>query len=66
MERPCRRPAAEPCEVPVAQRPGEGERAWTPQEREPTNTQSTRGEYQKGKRTKPAQRTDCMEWCTSG
>ena len=44
---------------------GRGGGAWTPRERERTHTQMTRGEYQKGNRTEPAERTDRMEWHTS-
>ena len=35
--------------------------ARTPRERERTHTQGTRGEYQKGNKTKPAERTDRVE-----
>ena len=36
----------------------------TPRKRERTHTQRTRGEYQKGNRTEPAERPDRMEWRT--
>ena len=39
--------------------------ARTPRERERTHRQRTRGEYQKGNRTEPAESTDRMEWRTS-
>ena len=66
VERPYQRPAAGPREVRAPHQPGEGRgAAWTPREREGTHTQRTRGEYQKGNRTEPAERTDCMEWRTS-
>ena len=66
MERPYRRPAPEPCEVHAPRRPGWGGRAQTPRERERTHTQRTRGKYQKGNWTNPAERTNRMEWRTSG
>ena len=66
MERPYRCPAPEPREVRAPHRPGEGGRARAPRERERTHTQRTRGEYQKSNQTKPAQRTDRMEWRTCG
>ena len=40
-----------------------GER--TPRERERTNTQRARGDYQKNNWTKLAERTDRVEWHTS-
>ena len=58
MQRPYQRPAPGPREVRAPQQPGEGrggER--TPRERERTHTQRTRGEYQKGNRTEPAECT---------
>ena len=65
MERPHRRPAPGPHEVRAQHRPREGGSARTLRERERTHTQRTRGEYQKGNRTKPADRTDRMELRTS-
>ena len=44
---------------------GGGGGARTPRERERTDTQRTDGEYHKGNRTEPAERTDRMEWRTS-
>ena len=38
----------------------------TPREHEGTHTQRARGEYQKGIRTEPLERTDRMKWRTSG
>ena len=63
VERPYRSPAPGPREVRAPRRPRGGAR--TPREGEHTNTQKTRGEYQKGNRTEPAERTDRMEWRTS-
>ena len=37
----------------------------TPRERERTNTQRTRGDYQRGNRTELAECTDRVEWRTS-
>ena len=66
MERPYRRPAPESREVRAPNQPGEGGRVRTPREGERTHTQRARGEYQKVNRTKPVERTDRMEWRTSG
>ena len=65
MERPYQRPAPGPREVRAPHQPGEEGGARTPRERERTHTQRTRGEYQKGNRTEPAERKDRMEWRTS-
>ena len=65
VERPYQRPAPGPLEVRAQHQPGEGEGTRTPRERERTHTQRTRGENQKGNRTKPAERSDRMEWRTS-
>ena len=63
VERPYQRPAPKPREVRAPHQPGEGGRGErTPRERERTHTRRTRGEYQKGNRTDPAERTDRMEW----
>ena len=64
MERPYQRPAPGPREVRAPNKPGEGG-GRTPRERERTHTQRTRGEYQKGNPTEPAERTDRLEWRTS-
>ena len=64
VERPYRRPAPGPRKVRAPRRPrGVGRR--TPRERKRTHTQRTRGEYRRGNRTEPAERTDRIEWRTS-
>ena len=65
VERHYQGPAPEPREVRAPHQPGEGGGVRTSRERERTHTQRTRGEYQKGNRTEPAERTDRMEWRTS-
>ena len=65
VERPYRRPVPGPREVRAPHQPREGGGTRTPRERERTHTQTTRGEYQKGNRTEPAECTDRMEWRTS-
>ena len=66
MELPYQCPAPRPREVRAPHKQGEeGGGARTPRERERTHTQRTRGEYQKGNRSEPAERTDRMEWRTS-
>ena len=64
VERPYQRPAPGLTEVRAPDQPGEGG-GRTPRERRRTHTQRTRGEYQKGNRTEPAERTDRVEWRTS-
>ena len=65
MERPYQRPAPGPRGVRAPHQPGEeGGGKRTPRERERTHTQRTRGEYPKGNRTEPAERTDRVEWRT--
>ena len=63
MERPYQRPVPGPREVCTQNHSGGGGR--TLRERERTDTQRARGDYQKGKRTELAERTDCVEWRTS-
>ena len=63
MERPYQRPVPGPREVRTPHGLGGGGRM--PRERERTHTQRARGDYQKGNRTKHAERTDRVEWRTS-
>ena len=63
VERPYQR-AAPQC-ARCARHTNHGRGGGTPRERERTHTQRTRGEYQKGNRTEPAERTDRIEWRTS-
>ena len=65
VEQAYQRPASEPRELRAPQLPGEGGGARTSRERAPTHTRRTRGEYQKGNRTEPAERRDRLEWRTS-
>ena len=67
VERPYQRSAPGPRGLSAPHQPGKGGGERTPREREHTHThtQRTRGEYQKGNRTEPAERTDRMEWRTS-
>ena len=61
VEQPYQRLAPGPREVRAPHQPGEGGRERTPRERERAHTQRPRGEYPKGNRTEPAERTDRME-----
>ena len=65
VERPYQRPVPGPREVRTPHGPG-GVGGRTPRERERTHTKGTRGDCQKGNRTERAERTDVVEWRTSG
>ena len=61
VERPYQRPAPEPRGARAPRRPREEGGGRTPRESERRHTQGAHGEYQKGNRTEPAERTDRME-----